>query len=97
MVGGGHSTGDLLSFDTDGLAAGTYTDVLTFAGSSSYPGLTDETLGPITVDVTAQITGGGMTSAAPEPSVWSLMIVGLGLIGVNLRRGAGKVTRRRAA
>ena len=99
LAGGAHTSGDLINFNTDGLGAGTYTDVLTFMGYSSYSGLSNDELQPITVDVTAQITGGGGggVSAAPEPKTWALMIAGLGLIGARLRRGVSRRARRQVA
>ena len=96
-LGGGDSvTGDLLSFDTDGLAAGKYTDTLTFDSYSSYPGLSNETLDPITVDVTVQVSS-GTVSAAPEPATWAMMLLGVGLVGGTLRARSAGQTRRRVA
>ena len=99
LAGGSHTTGDLLSFDTDGLAAGTYTDVLTFNGYSSYDGLSNYNLGPITVDVTVQVTPGVVVippGGVPEPATWAMMLLGFGLIGGTLRARSTE-TRRRAA
>jgi hypothetical protein len=83
LTGGSNSGGDILSFDTS-VGAGTYTDVLTFNGYSSYDGLSNYDLGPVTVDVTVQVTGG--VSAVPEPAAWAMMLVGFGLIGGTIRR-----------
>jgi hypothetical protein len=84
LVGGENAGGDLLSFNTTGHTAGTYTEVLTFNGYSSFPGETNQALGPITVDVSVQVTGG--VAGVPEPAAWTMMLMGLGLIGGAMRR-----------
>ena len=95
LAGGSNAGGDLLSFNTTGASAGAYTDVLTFNGYSSYPGLSNYNLGPVTVDVTVQVTGG--VAGVPEPAAWAMMLVGFGLIGGTIRRQRTATTMRRAA
>ena len=97
LMGGSNSGGDLLSFNTTGDAAGTYTDVLTFSGYSSFAGESNYDLAPITVDVTVQVTGGGGIAAVPEPAAWAMMLVGFGVIGGAMRRRTATDARRRAA
>ena len=96
VQGGSSNIGNLLTFDTTGLSAGTYGKTFTFNGYSAYPGLNNQNLAPITVTITAQVTGGGgtpPTGAVPEPATWTMMILGFGLIGGSMRR---KATRRAA-
>ena len=96
LAGGSNSGGDVLSFNTNGDQAGTYTEVLTFNGYSSYPGESNYNLGPVTVDVTVHITGG--VSGVPEPAAWAMMLVGFGLIGGMMRRQrSGSAIRQRFA
>ena len=84
LAGGASDTGNLLSFDYTGLGAGTYTSQLTFNGFSRFPGLSDLTLGPIQVSITAQVNGG--VGGVPEPAVWLEMIFGLGMVGTFARQ-----------
>jgi hypothetical protein len=95
LSGGSNAGGNLLSFDTTGRSAGTYTDVLTFNGYSSYPGESNFSFGPITVDVSVRVTGGVM--GVPEPAAWAMMLVGFGLIGGAMRRRTAVAARRAAA
>ena len=95
LMGGDNSGGDLLTFDTTGDAAGTYTDILTFDGASTYAGLSDYALGPITVNVSVEVTGGA--GGVPEPASWAMMLVGFSLIGGLMRSRSKTLTRRRAA
>ena len=85
LAGGAEAGGDSLKFDTAGLAAGEYTDVITLDVASQYPGLSNEALGPITLDVKVDIAG-GVVSGAPEPSTWAEMVFGVGILGMVLRR-----------
>ena len=91
LIGGTSNIGDLLSFDTTGLANGTYTKTITFNGFSSYTGLGDLSLSPITFNVTALVSGGSL-GAVPEPSTWLMMILGFGFIGSALRRRRATVS-----
>jgi len=84
LAGGGQNIGNLLSFNTTGLSAGTYAKHITFNGLSQYSGLSDFGLAPITLNITATING--ITGAVPEPSSWIMMIVGFGIVGGALRR-----------
>jgi hypothetical protein len=84
LVGGSSNIGNLLSFNTTGLSSGTYTKHIAFNGLSQFSGLADYNLSPITLDITARITGG--VGAVPEPSSWIMMIFGFGLVGGVLRR-----------
>ncbi len=92
LVGGTSNLGNLLSFDTTGLANGTYTKQVTFNGFSRYAGLSDFTLTPIRVSVTAQVTG-AVAGAVPEPTTWIMMLFGFGLIGTSLRRNGVTMAR----
>ena len=95
VQGGSSNLGNLLTFDTTGLSAGTYGKTFTFNGFSAYPGLNNQNLAPITVTITAQVTGGTGNpnpGAVPEPATWAMMIIGFGMIG-----GSMRTTRRRRA
>ena len=97
LVGGGAGDiGNLLTFNYAGLGNGTYTDVLTLSDFSRYAGLSDYNLSPITVNVTATVTGGA-TGAVPEPATWTMVILGLGMVGGSLRRRHRQLDRRLAA
>jgi len=85
LVGGTSLTGDLLSFDTTGLIAGTYSKMVTLDGFSRYAGLSDFNLSPITLTISAQVTGGAI-GGVPEPANWAMMLTGFGMIGVITRR-----------
>jgi hypothetical protein len=85
LVGGNSLSGDLLSFDTTGLSNGFYTKTVTFNDFSRYAGLSDFTLSPITLTISAQVTG-GMIGGVPEPTNWAMMIAGFGMIGMMVRR-----------
>ena len=84
LAGGAGDTGNFLDFNTTGISAGTYTDTLTFLGRSSFAGLTDQALMPIQFNITAQLNNA--VGGVPEPTCWSLMLVGLGATGTALRR-----------
>ena len=88
LAGGSEDTGNLLTFNYAGLGDGVYNDLLTFDGFSSFTGLSDMGLGPIRVNVTAQIAGagGGPTGAVPEPASWAMLVLGIGALGASLRR-----------
>ena len=75
----------MLSFDTTGLSAGTYSKTLTLNGFSAYPGLSNYNLAPITVSITALVTGGAV-GGVPEPASWAMMLVGFGIVGITARR-----------
>ena len=83
LIGGGSRTGNLLSFDLTGLSAGFYTTTLTFNGFSSFNGLADQSLDPVTLTVRTRITAAGVV---PEPAVWAQMLFGFGLVGSLVRR-----------
>ncbi len=85
LAGGQSNLGNLFSFDTTGLADGNYFQTITFSGFSSFPGLSNFNFAPITVNVSANITG-GVGGAVPEPASWLMMILGFGLIGGVMRR-----------
>ena len=91
LAGGSQNIGNLLAFDTTGLASGTYNKTITFNGYSRYAGLNDQSLTPITLNISAQITGG--MGAVPESSTWLMMIFGFGLIGGSLRRKSMNAVR----
>lgn len=80
LSAGSGNYANVLSFDTTGLAAGTYHGVLTFNGYSNYAGLADLPLSPIQLAVSATIL------AVPEPAVWQAMVTGLCLVGAWSRR-----------
>jgi hypothetical protein len=88
LVGGSTVTGNLLTFDTNGLKNGTYNLTISLIPTSSYPGLSNASLSPIKLKVTASIFG---AVAVPEPSTWAMLLVGLGGLGALMRQ------RRRAA
>ncbi len=92
LVGGTSNLGNLLSFDTTGLANGTYTKQVTFNGFSRYTGLNDFSLTPINVNITAKVTG-NIGGAVPEPATWMMMLFGFGLIGSSVRRNRVAVAR----
>ena len=96
LVGGTSNIGNLLSFDTTGLANGTYTKQVTFNGFSRYTGLTDFTLAPINLNITATVTGNVGPGAVPEPATWMMMLFGFGLIGRSMRRTRMAVARQLA-
>ena len=96
LVGGTSNLGNLLSFDTTGLANGTYTKQVTFNGFSRYTGLTDFTLTPINVNITATVTGNVVPGAVPEPATWMMMLFGFGLVGSAMRRNRVAVARQLA-
>ena len=75
-----------MSFDTTGLANGTYTKQVTFNGFSSFTGLNNFNLTPINVNITATVTGGTVGGAVPEPATWMMMLFGFGLVGSAARR-----------
>jgi hypothetical protein len=81
LVGGATDIGNLLSFDPSGLHNGTYDVIITLDGISSYAGLSNQDLAPITLTVTANIFGAGV----PEPSTWAMMLIGLGGLGGMIR------------
>ena len=85
LQGGSEATPNQLSFNYTGLSAGTYTNSLIFNGYTRFAGLSDQALGPITVNVTARITGGATGGAVPEPGTWMMLLVGFGAIGIGLR------------
>jgi hypothetical protein len=85
LVGGTSLTGDVLSFDTTGLGVGTYSKSVTLNGFSRYAGLSDFSLSPITLTISAQVTGGAI-GGVPEPANWAMMLTGFGLIGMVARR-----------
>ncbi len=85
IVGGQQQAGDLLSFDTTGLSAGTYTKTITLNGYSSYTGLGNLALAPITLTISALVTGGAV-GGVPEPASWAMMLAGFGMVGVAARR-----------
>ncbi|MEO7158888.1 MAG: choice-of-anchor D domain-containing protein [Vicinamibacterales bacterium] len=91
LAGGQSNIGNLLSFDTTGLSAGTYTKLLTFTGFSQFAGLGNFNLAPISLSISATITGG--TGAVPEPASWMMMILGCGFVGGALRRRASTLRR----
>jgi len=84
LAGGSSISGDILSFNTDGLGSGTYSESFTFDGFSHFDGLTDQALGPITINVFAQVTGS--MGGVPEPSAWIEMLAGFGALGLAARR-----------
>ncbi len=86
LAAGASNLGNLLSFDTTGLADGTYTKLVTFNGYSRYAGLNDFNLTPISLNITATVTGNAVP-AVPEPATWLMMLFGFGLVGSTLRRG----------
>ncbi|MGI4880222.1 MAG: choice-of-anchor D domain-containing protein [Janthinobacterium lividum] len=86
LQGGMSLTGDILNFNTTGLAAGTYSHSITLNAYSQYADLSNYLLGPITVNISAMVTGAGGTGAVPEPAAWAMMIVGFGAIGGSMRR-----------
>ena len=86
LAGGLSNLGNLLSFDTTGLANGTYTKQVTFNGFSSFTGLNNFNLTPINVNITATVTGGTVGGAVPEPATWMMMLFGFGLVGSAARR-----------
>jgi PEP-CTERM motif len=92
LVGGTSNLGNLLSFDTTGLANGTYTKQVTFNGFSAFTGLNNFNLTPINVNITAQVTG-NVGGAVPEPATWMMMLFGFGLIGGSVRRNRLAVAR----
>ena len=95
LAGGSENFGNLLGFNSTGLSAGSYSELITFNGFSRFPGLSDFSFGPITLDVTAVVTGGA--GGVPEPATWAMMLVGFGLVGAATRQGAAAQRRRRAA
>jgi hypothetical protein len=97
LAGGQSDIGNLLSFNTAGRGAGAYNSLLTFNGFSSFAGLDDYQLGPITLQISATITGAGGPGAVPEPSTWAMVILGFGAIGQALRRRRSGARRRLAA
>ncbi|MBK6721018.1 MAG: choice-of-anchor D domain-containing protein [Sphingomonadales bacterium] len=96
LAGGAQNIGNLLTFDTTGLAAGIYNKSITFNGISSFGNLSDFNLGPITLNVTASVTGGGV-SGVPEPATWMMLLLGFGFIGTSIRRNKGAGLSRLAA
>ena len=85
IAGGQQQAGDLLSFDTTGLSAGSYSKTITLNAYSSYAGLADRTLAPITLTISALVTGGAV-GGVPEPASWAMMLAGFGLVGTAVRR-----------
>ncbi|QDZ07852.1 PEP-CTERM sorting domain-containing protein [Sphingomonas panacisoli] len=94
LTGGSTDTNNLLTFNYTGLGAGIYNNTLTFSGRSQYAGLNDFALTPITITVRATVTGTGPVDpgAVPEPATWTMMILGLGLIGGSMRRRTAQRT-----
>ena len=100
LAGGMSLAGDVLNFDTAGLAAGTYSQSITLNGFSQFAGLGNYLLGPITVNISALVTGGGGgggTGTVPEPAAWAMMLVGFGAIGSGMRRRRSNTTQQDAA
>ncbi|QXQ07483.1 choice-of-anchor D domain-containing protein [Sphingosinicellaceae bacterium] len=90
LAGGMSLAGDVLDFDTAGLAAGSYSQSITLNAFSQFAGLGDYLLGPITINISALVTGGGGGGGGggtvPEPAAWAMMLVGFGVIGSGMRR-----------
>jgi PEP-CTERM motif len=92
LAGGLSNLGNLLSFDTTGLANGTYTKQVTFNGFSAFTGLNNFSLTPINVNITATVTG-NIGGAVPEPATWLMMLFGFGLVGSSIRRTSAAAAR----
>jgi hypothetical protein len=94
-VAGGDAAGpDLLSFNYTGLSAGDYTDSIVLNPFSHFDGLTNYSLSAITLNITADITGG--VAGVPEPSIWAQLILGFGFLGTAMRRRRAGAARQAA-
>ena len=92
LQGGSSDIGNLLVFNTTGIGTGSYGETLTFSGYSAYPGLNNQTLSSISINIIARV--GPVNGAVPEPASWMMMFLGFGLVGGAMRR---KSTQTRAA
>jgi hypothetical protein len=84
LLGGGHATDTLAYAGDDGkyyaqVASGPLIDTLTIS-------VMRVTGAPVSVDSLRQVKIGLQTPSVPEPATWAMMILGLGALGVALRR-----------